>query len=264
MLITCDIGNTHIVTGIFDSEGNVLLTFRIATNEKMTEDEFFSYFRNISKFNNIRIEEVKGVIISSVVPNLITIFQFFGRKYFKVEPIVVDCTLKLPFTFASHINPTGFGADRIIDIVQAVKDFPDKETLIVFDLGTATTYDVLQKNVRIGGGILPGIEMGINALCNNTAKLPKVKFTSPESVLGKDTMTQIQAGVFYGYAGQIKHIVRKIKEIVGEDAYVIATGGLGKILSAEIEEIDEYCNDLSIKGLYSIYQDNKEMLKNNN
>ena len=100
--------------------------------------------------------------------------------------------------------------------------------------------------------------MGINALCNNTAKLPKVKFTSPDSVLGVDTITQIQAGVFYGYAGQIKHIIKKIKEIVGEDAYVIATGGLGKILSAEIEEIDEYCHDLSTKGLYSIYQDNKD------
>ena len=258
MLITCDIGNTHIVTGVFDNTGNILLTFRIATNERMTEDEFFSYFRNISKFNNIKIQDVNGMIISSVVPNLITIFQFFGRKYFNIEPMLVTLDKKLPFTFAPHINPTGFGADRIIDIVQALKDFPDKETLIIFDLGTATTYDVLQKNVRIGGGILPGIEMGISALCNNTAKLPKVKFTSPESVLGVDTITQIQAGIFYGYAGQIKHIIKKIKEIVGEDAYVVATGGLGKILSAEIEEIDEYCHDLSIKGLYSIYQDNKE------
>lgn len=258
MLITCDIGNTHIVTGVFDNTGNVLLTFRIATNERMTEDEFFSYFRNISKFNNIKIQDVNGMIISSVVPNLITIFQFFGRKYFNIEPMLVTLDKKLPFTFAPNINPTGFGADRIIDIVQALKDFPDKETLIIFDLGTATTYDVLQKNVRIGGGILPGIEMGISALCNNTAKLPKVKFTSPESVLGVDTITQIQAGIFYGYAGQIKHIIKKIKEIVGEDAYVVATGGLGKILSAEIEEIDEYCHDLSIKGLYSIYQDNKE------
>ena len=258
MLITCDIGNTHIVTGVFDNAGNILLTFRIATNERMTEDEFFSYFRNISKFNNIKIQDVSGIIISSVVPNLITIFQFFGRKYFNIEPMLVSFEQKLPFTFAPNINPTGFGADRIIDIVQALKEFPDKENLIIFDLGTATTYDVLQKNVRIGGGILPGIEMGINALCNNTAKLPKVKFTSPDSVLGVDTITQIQAGVFYGYAGQIKHIIKKIKEIVGEDAYVIATGGLGKILSAEIEEIDEYCHDLSTKGLYSIYQDNKD------
>lgn len=257
MLITCDIGNTHIVTGVFDNTGKVLLTFRIATNEKMTEDEFFSYFRNISKFNGIKIQDVNGIIISSVVPNLITIFQFFGRKYFNIDPMIVDLDKKLPFTFAPNINPTGFGADRIIDIVQALKDFPDKETLIIFDLGTATTYDVLHKNVRIGGGILPGIEMGINALCNNTAKLPKVKFTSPDSVLGVDTITQIQAGIFYGYAGQIKHIIKKIKEIVGEEAYVIATGGLGKILSAEIEEINEYCQDLSIKGLYSIYQDNR-------
>ena len=131
MLITCDIGNTHIVTGVFDNAGNILLTFRIATNERMTEDEFFSYFRNISKFNNIKIQDVSGIIISSVVPNLITIFQFFGRKYFNIEPMLVSLEQKLPFTFASNINPTGFGADRIIDIVQALKEFPDKENLII-------------------------------------------------------------------------------------------------------------------------------------
>ena len=258
MLITCDIGNTHIVTGVFDNSGNILLTFRIATNDKMTEDEYFSYFRNISKFNGIKIEDVNGIIISSVVPNLITIFQFFARKYFNTEAMIVDRDKKLPFTFAPNMeNYTNFGADRIIDIVQALKEFPDKKHLIIFDFGTATTYDVLEGNVYIGGGILPGIEMEINALCNNTAKLPKVKFTSPENVLGYDATTQIQAGIFYGYAGQIKHIVKKIKEVTGDDTYVIATGGLGKILSAEIEEIDEYCHDLSIKGLYTLYQDNK-------
>ena len=254
MLITLDIGNTHIVTGLFDEKGNTLLTFRIATNDKMTEDEYFSYFRNITKFNELEIKNVNGIIIASVVPNLITIFQFFGRKYFNIEPMLVDRDSRLPFIFAPNMNPTGFGADRIIDIVQALKEFPDKEALIIFDLGTATTYDVLKKNVYVGGGILPGIVVGINALCTNTAKLPRVKFSSPDCVLGHDTISQIQAGIFYGYAGQIKHIIKKIKEEIGDNAYVIATGGLGKILSAEIEEIDEYCHDLSIKGLYSIYE----------
>lgn len=257
MLITIDIGNTHIVTGLFSEKGDLLLTFRVSTNDKLTEDEYFSYFRNISKFNGIEIEKVNGIIVSSVVPNLITIFQFFGRKYFNIEPMIVNLEKKLPFTFAENMNPTGFGADRIIDIVQALIDYPDKN-LIVIDLGTATTFDVLKKNIYIGGAILPGIEMSINALCGNTAKLPKVKFTTPECALGSDTISQIQSGIFYGYAGQVKHIIKKIKEEVGEECFVVATGGLGRILSAEIDEIDVYEADLSIKGLYSIYINNKD------
>lgn len=256
MIIGIDIGNTHIVTGIYDDTGELISTFRLATNDKMTEDEYFSYFNNITKFNKIEIEKVDAILISSVVPNIIITFQFFARKYFKIEPIIVDLDKKIPFTFAEGINYTGFGADRIIDIVEAMKKYPDKN-LVIFDFGTATTYDVLKKGVYIGGGILPGIDMSINALYGNTAKLPRVKFTTPNSVLGTDTMKQIQAAIFFGYAGQIKHIIKKINEEMKEDIFVLATGGLGKILSAEIDEIDEYDPNLSLKGLYSLYEMNK-------
>lgn len=256
MLLAIDIGNTHIVTGILDNNGEVLLTFRVASNDKLTEDEYFSYLRNISEFNKIDIKKVEGIIVASVVPNLITIFQFLGKKYFHIDPMIVGPDIKIPFTFAPNLNPTGFGADRIIDIVQSLNDYPDKN-LVIFDFGSATTYEVLEKTVYVGGGILPGIEMSINALFANTAKLPKVKFSTPESVLGKNTNEQIQAGIFYGYAGQIKHIIKKIKEVI-DNPFVVATGGLGKILSAEIEEIDVYSPDLSIKGLYTLYLHNKK------
>ncbi|WP_294707304.1 type III pantothenate kinase [uncultured Fusobacterium sp.] len=256
MLLAIDIGNTHIVTGILDKNGEVLLTFRVASNDKLTEDEYFSYLRNISEFNKIDIKNVEGIIVASVVPNLITIFQFLGKKYFHIDPMIVGPDIKIPFTFAPNLNPTGFGADRIIDIVQSLNDYPDKN-LVIFDFGSATTYEVLEKTVYVGGGILPGIEMSINALFANTAKLPKVKFSTPESVLGKNTNEQIQAGIFYGYAGQIKHIIKKIKEVI-DNPFVVATGGLGKILSAEIEEIDVYSPDLSIKGLYTLYLHNKK------
>lgn len=256
MLLAIDIGNTHIVTGILDKNGEVLLTFRVASNDKLTEDEYFSYLRNISEFNKIDIKNVEGIIVASVVPNLITIFQFLGKKYFHIDPMIVGPDIKIPFTFAPNLNPTGFGADRIIDIVQSLNDYPDKN-LVIFDFGSATTYEVLEKTIYVGGGILPGIEMSINALFANTAKLPKVKFSTPESVLGKNTNEQIQAGIFYGYAGQIKHIIKKIKEVI-DNPFVVATGGLGKILSAEIEEIDVYSPDLSIKGLYTLYLHNKK------
>lgn len=256
MLLAIDIGNTHIVTGILDNNGEVLLTFRVASNDKLTEDEYFSYLRNISEFNKIDIKNIEGIIVASVVPNLITIFQFLGKKYFHIDPMIVGPDIKIPFTFAPNLNPTGFGADRIIDIVQSLNDYPDKN-LVIFDFGSATTYEVLEKTVYVGGGILPGIEMSINALFANTAKLPKVKFSTPESVLGKNTNEQIQAGIFYGYAGQIKHIIKKIKEVI-DNPFVVATGGLSKILSAEIEEIDVYSPDLSIKGLYTLYLHNKK------
>lgn len=255
MLLAVDIGNTHIVTGLLDSDGKVLLSFRVSSNEKLTEDQYFSYLKNISDFNNIEIKDLNGIIISSVVPNLITIFQFLGRKYFNIEPIVVDLNLKLPFSFAPNLQVSNFGADRIIDISQAIIDYPNRN-LVIFDLGTATTYEVVENGVYIGGGILPGIEMSINALFGNTAKLPKVKFSTPESILGKNTTEQIQAGIFYGYAGQIINIIHEIKKIV-PNPYIIATGGLGKILFAEIKEIDEYCPELSIRGLYTLYQMNK-------
>ncbi|WP_314347533.1 type III pantothenate kinase [Fusobacterium massiliense] len=256
MIIGIDIGNTHIVTGIYDDNGKLISTFRLATNDKMTEDEYFSYFNTITKYNEISIKKVDAILISSVVPNIIIIFQFFARKYFDVEAIVVDIEKKIPFTFAEGMNYSGFGADRIIDITEAMKKYPDKN-LVVFDFGTATTYDVLKKGVYIGGGILPGIDMSINALYGNTAKLPRVKFTTPNSVLGTDTMKQIQAAIFFGYAGQIKHIIKKIKEELDENIFVLATGGLGKILSAEIDEIDEYDANLSLKGLYTLYEMNK-------
>lgn len=255
MLLAIDVGNTHVVTGIMDRKGDVLLSFRVASNEKMTEDEYFSYLRNIAEFNNIDLKKIDGIIVSSVVPGLINLFKFLGKKYFNLEPMIVNLELDIPFKFSEEINSTGFGADRIIDITQAVTEYPDKN-LIIFDLGTATTYEVMKKNIYVGGGILPGIEMSINALFGNTAKLPKVKFSTPDSVLGKDTSEQIQAGIFFGYAGQIKHIIKKIKEKV-ENPYVIATGGLGKILSAEIEEIDIYLPELSIKGLHTLYYRNK-------
>ncbi len=255
MIIGIDIGNTHIVTGIYE-DGKLISTFRIATNDKMTEDEFFAYFRNITRYNDISIKCAEAILISSVVPNIIITFQFFARKYFKVEPIIVDLDKKIPFAFHENLNSTGFGADRIIDIVEAVKKYPNKN-LVIFDFGTATTYDVLKKGIYIGGGILPGIEMSINALCGGTAKLPRVKFTSPASVLGTDTIKQIQSAIFFGYAGQIKHIITKIKEELNEEIIVLATGGLGKILSAEIDEIDEYDPYLSMKGLYTLYELNK-------
>jgi len=254
MLIAFDIGNTHIVTGILDEKGNLITSFRIATKDNITEDELFSYLKNITDFNGIKLINVQGVIVSSVVPGLIRICEYLAKKYFNLTPLVVNLDLKLPFSFNKDLNYSGFGADRIIDIVQAIKLYPNKD-LVIFDFGTATTYEILIDTVYVGGGILPGINMSINSLFGNTAQLPKVKFENPHTIAGRNTVEQIQAGIFYGYTGQIKEIVRKIKDLY-PDTYVIATGGLGQIISREVESIDEYLPNLSIEGMYSIWVEN--------
>jgi len=254
MLIAFDIGNTHIVTGVLDDKGNLITSFRIATKDNITEDELFSYLKNITDFNKIKLTNVDGVIVSSVVPGLIRICDYLAKKYFNLTPLIVNLDLNLPFHFAEGLNSSGFGADRIIGIVQGLKLHPNKD-LVIFDFGTATTYEILIDNIYVGGGILPGINMSINSLFGNTAQLPKVKFENPNTIAGKNTVEQIQAGIFYGYTGQIKEIIRKIKEIY-PSIYVIATGGLGEIISKEVDSIDEYLPDLSIEGMYSIWLEN--------
>jgi type III pantothenate kinase len=258
MIIGFDIGNTHIVTGIYNSDGSLLLNFRVASDTKLTEDQFFSYLKNICDFNKVDLKEVEGVIISSVVPSLIDIFKWLAKKYFNTEAIMVGMDLNVPFSFKEGLDSSGFGADRLIDVVKGVLLYPNKN-IMIFDFGTATTYEVLSNSVYIGGGIIPGVHMSINALFSNTSKLPKVKFDKPQTILGRNTVEQIQAGMFYGYTGQIKEIIKKVKEQV-EDLHVIATGGLGRCISAELTEIDEYLPNLATDGLFELYELNKKTL----
>lgn len=257
MILAFDIGNTHIVTGIYNENGKLLTNFRMATENNTTEDQLFSCIKNISDFNNINLKDVKDIIISSVVPNINVIFEYLCKKYFNITPIIVNLDLKLPFTFSKDLNSNGFGADRIINIVKAM-DLYGNRNFVTFDFGTASTYEVLEKGVYIGGGILPGINMSINALFGNTAKLPKVEFQKPSSILGRDTVEQIQAGIFFGYVGQIREIIRRVKEIL-PDVLVIATGGLGENISMELSEIDVYLPNLATDGLFELYKMNRKI-----
>lgn len=259
MVIGFDIGNTHIVTGIYDNDGKLLLDFRVASDTKLTEDQFFSYLKNICDFNKVNLKEVDGVIISSVVPSLIDIFKWLAKKYFNLDAVMVGMDLKVPFNFDKNLDSSGYGADRLIDVVKGVLLYP-KRNIMIFDFGTATTYEVLSSSTYIGGGIIPGVHMSINALFSNTSKLPKVKFDKPSTILGRNTVEQIQAGMFYGYTGQIKEIIKKVKEEV-EDLHVIATGGLGRCISAELDEIDEYLPNLATDGLFELYLMNKDKTK---
>lgn len=255
MILGFDIGNTHIVSGIFDSKGEVLLSFRVSSNENLTEDEFFSYLKNITEFNKVKLEHIEGIIISSVVPNLTNILYYLSKKYFSIEPLIISSKLKLPISFDID-NPNELGADRLCNVVEAVKRYPNDD-LIIIDFGTATTFDIMQNNTYIGGYILPGINLSIKALFSNTAKLPNVRFEKPDFLIGKNTMDQINSGIYYGSIGQIEYFIKLILQEL-KNAKVICTGGLAEIFTKEISAIDEYLSSLTLKGLYTIYQYNKE------
>lgn len=256
MYIVFDVGNTHMCTSILRNDGFVLETFRKSTDEKTTEDEFYTFFKSMLEVNEIKIDEIKGMMVSSVVPMVTQMLKFFARKYFDIDIFIVDMDKKLPFTFEEGNNSKGMGPDRIINIVQGLKEYPN-ENLIIFDFGTATTYEVLKKNVYIGGGIFPGIRTTFNALFGKTARIPKVEYCETVSVLGKDTIEQIQGAIFNGYIGQVKYLIEKIKEETGEDFFVIATGGLSKIMGEKVKEIDLCSSKLSIRGIYTLYKMNK-------
>lgn len=256
MLLGLDIGNTHIVTGLFDKKGNLILKFRIASNDNLTEDEFFSYLKNISDFNKVDISNIQGIVISSVVPNLTSIFEYLSKKYFKLKPLIIDSEIKLPFSYADNIKDRSLGADRIVNISEVIFKYPNNDFIII-DFGTATTFEIVSNKKYVGGCILTGINLSLKALYQNTAKLPKVKFEKPENVFGKNTVDHIKIGAFYGSIGQIKEIIRQIKKEI-KNPFIITTGGLSEIISNEIDEINECNSDLSINGLYSIYKYNQK------
>jgi len=257
MILGIDIGNTQIVTGIFNKNGNILLNFRVSSDQYLTEDQYFSYLKNISDFNGIKIKNINGIVITSVVPNLTTIMYYLSKKYFKIEPLIVSAELNLPITFAKDLeNPKQLGADRLVNIVQAHSIYPDKN-LLVIDFGTATTFDIIQNKTYMGGAILPGINLSINALFQHTAKLPKIRFTETTSAIGKNTVEHINAGIYYGSIGQVKEIISQINKEI-PNLYVITTGGLAEMISKKVGKIQEFIPELTLKGLFTIYQYNQK------
>ena len=190
MILGFDIGNTHIVPIFYDIKGNILATFRIPTHLEFTEDTLFIMLKEFAKNSNLKILNVENIIVSSVVPNINENFSRLGKKYFDINPVFVNLdNVENKIKILPNME-RGLGADRIVDILAAKNLHPEKEILII-DFGTATTFDMIKDSTYMGGCILPGITLSINALFNNTAALPKIEFTEPETVLGINTVSQI-------------------------------------------------------------------------
>ena len=251
MLIGIDIGNTDMTFGLF--EGKVLCdTFRMRSKVNRTSDEYGMFILDELRYKGYRKEDVNAVIVASVVPAVNHSFTSGIIKYFDLKPIIVGAGIRTGIRIKT-MNPQLTGADRIVDAVAAYEIYGGP--VIVADFGTATTIDlVTDEGEFVGGVIVPGIRTAAKELSLQAAKLPEIEIRRPEKIVGKDTVTSMQGGLVYGYIGQTEYIIRKMKEESGYDqASVVATGGLGKMIAEETDMIDYFDPNLTLKGLQIIY-----------
>lgn len=259
MLLVIDIGNTNITLGIF-KETTLLGTFRLTTKIARTSDEYGILLRELIATRGVDYTELEAVIISSVVPNIMHSFKNGIIKYLHLTPIIVGVGIKTGIKIATA-NPKEVGPDRIVDLVAAYDTYGGP--VIVIDFGTATTYDLILEDGSFTAGITsPGIRICANALWTDTAALPEIEIKRPASILAKDTISSMQAGLVYGYIGQTEYIIERIKQEAGFDAItVVATGGLGKIIADATDKISHYDPNLTLNGLRIIYEKNRQMKK---
>ena len=256
MLLAVDVGNTDITFGLF-RESELITRFRVTVKVPRSSDEYGELICAILQQKGYSPEDVNEVIIASVVPKIMYSFTSGIIKYLHCHPLVVGAGIKTGRRIETA-NPKEIGPDRIVDAVSAYEQYGGP--IIVVDFGTATTYDIVTaEGAFLGGVISPGIRISVNALWNNTANLPEIEIKCPGVSIAKDTITSMQAGLFFGTIGQSEYIIRKIKEESGFlDAKVVATGGLGKIISEHTDEIQVYDSDLTLRGLQIIYDKQKK------
>lgn len=251
MLLVMDVGNTNITIGLYNKE-KLIGTYRLTTWFKRTSDEYGFMITHFLNASNVEACEIEDVIVASVVPKIMHSFTNSIRKYLHKEPIIVGPGIKTGISIKMD-NPREVGADRIVDAVGAHYEYGGD--ILVIDFGTATTFEYVNaKGEYHGGCIVPGIEISAQALSSNTAKLPEIEIKPTEKILSSNTISGMQAGIFYGYIGQCEYIIRKFKEELNKDLKVIATGGLGRIISEHTNMIDVYDPDLTFKGLRIIYE----------
>ncbi len=256
MLFVIDVGNTHIASGVYKKD-KLINSFRVRTEKSRTADELGMLFLSFFKYYNIDVSDIRGIAISNVVPPLTLTINMMCKKYFNRDPFFVGPGIKTGMPIL-YDNPKEVGADRIVNAVAAYKKY--KKSLVVIDFGTATTFDcVSKKGEYLGGVIIPGIEISLEALAERTAKLPKIELTTPDRVIGKNTISAIQAGIIFGYAGMIDAICEKIKKEMGDkNIGFYATGGLANVISKETRYIEVVEPNLTLEGLKILYEMNEK------
>lgn len=254
MLLVIDVGNSNIVLGIYRGR-ELLYHWRISSNRNQTEDEYGMIVRNLLQSAEVNFKQIEGVILSSVVPPLIYPLEKMCRKYIHHEPLIVGPGTKTGLNIKVE-NPREVGADRIVNAVGAIDLYGPP--LIVVDFGTATTFCFIdEKGQYLSGAIAPGIGISTEALYQRAAKLPRIELVKPKSVIGRNTITAMQSGIIYGFAGQVDGIVTRMKEEKNTNPTVVATGGLAELIASESKTINIVNPFLTLQGLQIIYGRNQ-------
>lgn len=255
MLLVIDVGNTNITIGLYEGK-EIKCHVRMTTKIPRTSDEYGIMLTELLDRQGFGVSDVNGVIIASVVPNVMHSLTSSIVKYFNTEPLIVGPGTKTGIRIDTT-NPREIGPDRIVDAVAAYEIYGGP--ILVLDFGTATTYDLVTEEGHFVAGITaPGIRISAKALWEGTAKLPEIEIVKPLSILAQDTITSMQAGLMFGQIGQTEYIIKQVKKEAGlKDMKVVATGGLGRIISDETDLIDEYNADLTLEGLRIIYGKNR-------
>ena len=251
MLLAIDIGNTNIVGGIFDGP-NLLTHWRLATDPKTTADEYGVLCLSVMARSGRVPEQITGAIISSVVPALTETFESMVETSFRCTPIIVSSEMDTGLTL-KYLNPKEIGSDRIVNAAAAFRLYGGP--LIIVDFGTATTFCAITKNGDyLGGAICPGVKISSEALYQRAPKLPRVELVKPANVIGSDTISAMQSGIIFGYAGLVDGIVGRMKEELSANARVVATGGLAELVIPETKTIQEIIPHLTLEGLRLLFK----------
>lgn len=255
MMLAVDIGNTNIVLGVYRKR-ELLHHFRLSTARQSTVDEYGVMIHNLFHMSGISVKDVEGVIISSVVPPLVKTIEDMCIKYIGKDPLIVGPGIKTGLNLR-YENPREIGADRIVNAVAAIEQY--KCPLVVVDFGTATTFDCIDAGANyLGGAIVPGLGISTEALYQRASKAPRIELEKPKKVIGRNTVHAMQAGIIFGYAGQVEGIVKRIKvEMNAPELKVISTGGLASLIAGETDCIDEVNPMLTLEGLRIIYDRNQ-------
>lgn len=256
MLLVFDVGNTNIVLGLYDGD-KMIYHWRAATNELKTADEYAASLGMMFQLDGVTFDMVTDIIISSVVPPVNPTLEYLCRRYFHVEPMMVGPGMKTGLNIL-YDNPRELGADRIVNAVAGITLYGG--SLIIIDLGTATTFCAIDERKRyLGGAVTPGIGISMEALFQRASKLPRIELTPASSVICKNTVSAMQSGIYYGAIGQVDGIVRRMKKEMGyKEIKVIATGGLADLIASQSETIDVIDPLLTLKGLYILFKKNRK------